>query len=61
MRFHARRTFRLGPLFFSFTERGFSSWGVRLGRYAYNVTHRTSSFDTPGVGGLRHRHGARRR
>jgi hypothetical protein len=32
MRFRARKTLRLGPLFATFTQRRFSSVGVRIGR-----------------------------
>jgi hypothetical protein len=52
MRFRARKTLRFGPLFFSFTQRGFSSWGIKVGRYTRNFTRGTSSFDTPGPGAL---------
>lgn len=56
MRYRARKTFRLGPLYFNFTQNGFSSWGIRLGPVSHNFTRRTSSLDTPGPGGLHHQH-----
>lgn len=56
MRFRARKTLRLGPLFWTFTERGFSSWGIRIGRLRHNFTRSTSSIDTPGPGGFTHQH-----
>lgn len=60
MRFRARKTFRIGPLFFSFTQRGFSSWGIKVGRFSHNFSRSTSSLDTPGIGGLHHQHRRRR-
>lgn len=57
MKFRARKTFRLGPLFATFTQRGFSSWGIKVGRFTHNFTRRTSSIDTPGIGHVVHRHG----
>lgn len=62
MRFRARKTFRLGPLFFNFAlsdgRLRFASWGVEIGRFAHNFTRGTWSVDTPGPGSV---HGGRRR
>lgn len=58
MKFKARKTFRLGPLYFNFTQRGFTSWGIRIGPWSRNVTRGTWTVDTPGPGSL---HGGRRR
>lgn len=52
MRFRARKTIRLGPLFATFTQRGFSSWGLRIGPFTWNATRRTSTVDTPGPGSV---------
>lgn len=52
VRFRARKTVRVGPLFWSFTQSGFASWGVKVWRGTYNVTRRTWSIDTPGPGGI---------
>lgn len=52
MRFRARKTFRLGPLFATFTQRGFTSWGVRIGPWTWNLTRGTHSVDTPGPGSV---------
>lgn len=60
MRFRARKAFRLGPRFATFTQRGFSSWGIRIGPYTWNATRRTSTIDTPGPGSWHHQHGRRR-
>jgi hypothetical protein len=60
MRFRARKTFRVGPLFFTFTQNGFSSWGIRIGPFTKNFTRGTSTIDTPGIGSL-HFGGQRRR
>lgn len=54
-RFHARKTIRLWPFYAVFTERGFSSWGIWVGRFRHNLTRDTTSIDTPGWGGLSHR------
>lgn len=61
MKFRARKMFRFGPLYFTFTQRGFSSWGVRVGPFTHNFTRKTSSIDTPGLGGFHHQHGRRPR
>lgn len=61
MRFRARKTFRIGPFYFTFTQSGFSSWGIKLGPLKHNFTRRTTSVDTPGPGGFHHRHGRRSR
>lgn len=58
MKFRARKTLRFGPLFFTFTQQGFSSWGFKIGPYTKNISRGTWSVNTPGLGGL---HGRRRR
>lgn len=60
MRFRARKTFRFGPLFFTFTQRGFSSWGIKVGPFTRNFSRGTTTLDTPGPGSL-HFGGGRRR
>lgn len=57
--FHVRKTIRVGPFYAVFTENGFSSWGVKWGRFTRNVTRGTTTIDTPGPGYLRF--GGRRR
>lgn len=52
MRFRARKTIRFGPLYFNFTQRGFTSWGIRVGPFSRNFTRGTSVIDTPGPGSL---------
>lgn len=52
MRFRARKTIRFGPLFWTFTQNGFTSWGIRIGPYRRNFTRGTSSFDSPGPGSV---------
>lgn len=59
MKFYARKTFRLGPLFATVTQAGRWSWGIRIGPFSHNFTRRTTSIDTPGPGGFRHQHGHR--
>lgn len=59
MRFRARKALRLGPLRLNFTQRGLSSWGLRVGRWSWNAKTGEHSVDTPGWGGVRF--GGRRR
>lgn len=59
MRFRARKRLRLGPLVVNFTQRGYSSWGLQVGRWTWNARTRQHSVDTPGPGGFRF--GGRRR
>lgn len=53
MRYRLRKTFRIGPIYLNFTQNGFTSWGIRLGRFTRNFTHGSTSIDTPGPGGFR--------
>jgi hypothetical protein len=50
IRFRARRTLKLGPLRLHLTERGFSSWGLQVGRWSWNARTRRHTVDTPGLG-----------
>lgn len=50
MKFHVRKSKRFGPLRFTFTENGFSSWGLQVGRWSWNSRTRRHTFDTPGAG-----------
>jgi hypothetical protein len=59
MRFRYRRSFRFGPLRFNFTQKGFSSWGLTIGRWSWNSRTRRHTVDTPGPGHLES--GGRRR
>lgn len=62
MKFRGRKQYRIGPVFLNFGNRGkswFKSWGIKVWRYTYNATHRTSTFDTPGPGAVYHQHGKR--
>ena len=52
-RFAARKRLNFGPLFVNLTNRGFSSWGWRLGPWTRNVTRQTDTIDTPGPGAIR--------
>jgi hypothetical protein len=55
MRFRLRKSRRLGPLKFNFTERGFSSWGLQVGRWTWNSRTRRHTVDTPGPGSFQSR------
>lgn len=62
MRFKGNKPIRVGALFIRLGlggKRRFTSWGLKLGRYTYNATRRTSTFDTPGPGYVQHQHGRR--
>lgn len=50
MGFKLRKRVRIGPVVLIFTEKGFSSWGIKIGPYSWNARTRRSSFDTPGPG-----------
>ncbi len=59
-RFRARKKLTFGPVFVNLGTGGksrFKSWGFRIWRWTYNVTHRRSTFDTPGPGSVHHQHG----
>ena len=58
MRFRARKTFRFGPYYRTYTTNGFTSHGFRVWRFNFNLTRKTWSIDTPGLGSL---HGGGRR
>jgi hypothetical protein len=42
-----RRSWKLGPFRWNFTERGYSSWSFQLGRFTWN-SRRGKSVDLPG-------------
>lgn len=50
MRFRMRKSIPLGPIRLNFTERGFSSWSIKIGRFSWNSRRRKTTFDTPGPG-----------
>jgi hypothetical protein len=43
-----RRPMKFGPLRFHFTQRGFSSWGLKVGRWSWNSRTRAHRVDLPG-------------
>jgi hypothetical protein len=43
-----RKTFRIGPFRLNFTERGFTSWSIRIGPFNWNSRTRKPSADLPG-------------
>lgn len=55
IRFRARKTVRIGPVRLHFTERGFSSWGLQVGRWTWNARTRRHTLDTPGPGSVQTR------
>lgn len=60
MRFRARKRLQFGPFYATFTQRGFSSWGIKVWRWTRNFTRGTDTVDTPGPGSL-HFGGRKRR
>lgn len=50
--FRARKQLRFGPIFVNLTQRGFASWGFKIGRWTKNMTRGTTTLDTPGPGSL---------
>lgn len=52
MRFRARKQLRFGPIVINLTQRGFSSWGIRIGRFSHNFRTKRSTVNTPGPGSL---------
>lgn len=49
MKFRWRKPVRIGPFKFNFTQRGFSSWGLKIGAWSWN-SRRGHVVDTPGPG-----------
>lgn len=43
-----RKTWRLGPLRLNFTQRGFTSWSVKVGPWSWNSRQRRQRVDLPG-------------
>jgi hypothetical protein len=43
-----RRNMKFGPLRFHFTQNGFSSWGLKIGRWSWNSKTRANRVDLPG-------------
>ena len=52
MKFRARKTIRLGPVRLHFTQNGFASWGLKLGRFTWNAKSGKTTIDTPGPGSV---------
>lgn len=52
MKFKARKTLRVGPVVVHFTQRGFSSWGLQVGRWTWNARTGRLTLDTPGPGSV---------
>lgn len=52
MKFRARKSIPLGPVRLNFTEGGFTSWSVKIGRWSWNSRTGRQTFDTPGPGSV---------
>lgn len=48
MGFRWRKSFKLGPFRFNFTQRGFTSWSIKLGPWSWNSRQRRQRVDLPG-------------
>ncbi|HLL67187.1 MAG TPA: DUF4236 domain-containing protein [Micromonosporaceae bacterium] len=44
-----RKVWRLGPVRLNFTQQGFSSWSIKIGRWSWNSRARASRVDLPGA------------
>jgi hypothetical protein len=60
MPFTFRKRLRIGPLVLNFSERGFTSWGLKAGRLSWNAGSRQTSVDLPGPVNYRTRRRSRR-
>lgn len=52
LRFRARKTIRLGPLYWTFTQAGYTGWGIRVGPWRWSARSGRHSLNTPGIGGV---------
>lgn len=52
MKFRLRKTVRLGPVKVNFTEKGYSSWGLKVWRWTWNARTGKHTVDTPGPGSV---------
>jgi len=43
-----RKRKKIGPLILNFTENGYSSWSLKIGRWSWNSRSRRHSVDLPG-------------
>ncbi|GAA4621028.1 hypothetical protein GCM10023196_007290 [Actinoallomurus vinaceus] len=43
-----RKRQKFGPLILNFTEHGFSSWSIKIGRWSWNSRARAHRVDLPG-------------
>jgi hypothetical protein len=43
-----RKRKKIGPLILNFTEHGFSSWSIKIGRWSWNSRSRAHRYDLPG-------------
>ncbi|GAA0333522.1 DUF4236 domain-containing protein [Actinoallomurus spadix] len=43
-----RKRQKFGPLILNFTEHGFSSWSIKIGRWSWNSRSRAHRVDLPG-------------
>lgn len=52
LRFHARKTIRLGPVRLHFTEHGYTGWGLKVGPWTWSARTGRHHLDTPGPGSV---------
>lgn len=43
-----RKRKKIGPIILNFTENGFSSWSIKIGRWSWNSRARAHRVDLPG-------------
>ena len=48
MSIRMRKRTRFGPFVFNFTQKGFTSWGIKIGPWSWNSKRKTHRVDLPG-------------
>lgn len=50
--FRGRKTIRIGPVRLHFSQRGYTGWGLKIGRWTWSARTGKHSLDTPGFGSV---------
>ena len=43
-----RKRKKIGPIILNFTENGYSSWSIKIGRWSWNSRAKAHRYDLPG-------------
>ncbi|GAA4863409.1 DUF4236 domain-containing protein [Saccharopolyspora cebuensis] len=54
MGFRLHKRFKLGPVYINTHNGRITSWGIKFWRISRNMTHRSTTIDTPGPGHYTH-------